>query len=383
MVEIPNVSTRSIPVTPEAVADLPDQPLAEGTAGLPELSAHVAVMSRKGKKMPEENAWAWWQSALANPAEIGKSLPVHDGDPQQGYYRTRFKGGKWEPVAIWFSNEGWLALRSDRQVSAEDIWTFCCRNPITFEAYEKASMTGEWDDEPEAKPRGIGDNLPSDPFEALTLEFDGEKELAGEFLKTPITEQSQADRAAVLSKRIAAIAKKATDLHKVEKQPHLDAGRAVDDKWRPLKEEPDALSKRLKRHMDDYLREQQRIEQERQRAAAAEAERLRNEAEEAARAARQSENEYEQAKADRLAREATEAEREAQAKNAAAGRTGAKVSLRKFVSAKVTDYHAAAKALVDMQHKEFLEFIDQLANRAIRADKTLAGVERVEEQRAA
>jgi hypothetical protein len=49
MVEIPNVSTRSIPVTPEAVADLPDQPLAEGTAGLPELSAHVAVMSRKGK----------------------------------------------------------------------------------------------------------------------------------------------------------------------------------------------------------------------------------------------------------------------------------------------------------------------------------------------
>jgi hypothetical protein len=347
-----------------------------------------ADAARKGNTMSDENSWEFWNAALSNPSEVGKSLSVHDGDPHTGFWRVRTgKQGPFVPVAIWRQNGEWIALRNGETTDAEALWTWCCRNPITEEAYYKALDGGGWDDEPAAKtaakPRGIGDNLPSDPCEALTLEFDGEKELAGEFLKTPITEQAQADRAAVLAKRIAAIAKKATDLHKVEKQPSLDECRRIDDKWRPLKEEPDALSKKLKRHMDDYLREQQRIEQERQRAAAADAERLRSEADEAARAARQSENEYEQAKADRLAREAAEAEREAQAKNAAAGRTGAKVSLRTFVSAKVTDYHAAAKALVDMQHKEFLEFIDQLANRAIRADKTLDGVERVESQRAA
>jgi hypothetical protein len=35
------------PVTPETVADLPPQPLSEGVNGLPELSAHVAIMAKK------------------------------------------------------------------------------------------------------------------------------------------------------------------------------------------------------------------------------------------------------------------------------------------------------------------------------------------------
>lgn len=377
------MTIRDLQVTASAVAEFPDQPLADDVHSLAELSAHAAILSRKVKTMETavDNAWTWWQAALANPAEIGKSLPVHDGDVHQGYYRTKFKGGKFEPVAIWYEDGEWLALRSDRPVRADEIWTFACRNPISYEAYEKASTTGEWDDEPTAPQRGMGDNLPTDPFEALKLEFQGEEELAAEFLKTPITEQAQADRAAVLAKRIASIAKKAKDMHEREKEPHLTAGRAVDAKWRALKEDPDTLSKRLKRHMDDFLLEQQRIEQERQRKAQEEADRLRKEAEAAAIAARQSENEYEQAKADRLTREAAAAEKEAQAKNTAAGRTGAKVSLRTFVSAKITDFDALLMALKDRQ--EIRECVEALANRAARSEVKLPGMEIISEQRAA
>lgn len=326
-----------------------------------------------------DTLWDWWSKALENPSAIGKSLPVHEGNAQQGYYRTHFKGKPWEPVAIWFEDGEWHALRGDRRADAGEIWSFACRNPISYEAYTKAIEGGGWDDEPEAP--AIGHNLPTDPFEALQVEFAAEKEQAEAFLKLPIKTQADADRAAVWSKRLSTIAKKATDLHKVEKQPHLDAGRKVDNKWRDLKEEPDALSKKLKRHLDDYLREQQRIELERQRKAQEEADRKRREAEEAARAAAQQENAAAAAEAKRLQDEAAQAEREALARNASAGRTGAKVSLRTFVYAEITDFDALLMALKD--RAEIREVVEMLANRAARSGVELAGMAIKSEQRAA
>lgn len=345
--------------------------------------------------MAEVNVWAWWQAALEG--DIG---PIHDGDPQQGYYRTRFKDKPWEPVAIWFEDGKWHAMRGDRQVDASEIWTWACRNPVTYEAYTKAIEGAGWDDDaPVIDLPPKTHNQSADPFEALTEEFAGEKELAESFLKTKITTQEQADKAAVWSKRIAEIAKKATNLHKVEKQPSLDESRRVDDKWRDLKEGPADLSKKLKRHMDDFLLEQQRIENERRRKAQEEADRIRREAEqtridaerEAAKkvadgisdAQAIAEHNNRIAEAERLAKAADDAERDAQAKNAAAGRTGARVALRTFVSARVTDYQAAATALVLMKHPDILATIDQLANRAIKGGQSLPGVERIEEQRAA
>lgn len=51
-VEIPTSPIRTIPVTPEATAGFPDQPLLEGATSVAEQSAYVAVMSRKGNQMP-------------------------------------------------------------------------------------------------------------------------------------------------------------------------------------------------------------------------------------------------------------------------------------------------------------------------------------------
>ncbi|MGV4796171.1 hypothetical protein [Rhizobium sp. F40D2] len=336
--------------------------------------------------MAEVNAWLWWQNALE-----GNIGPIHDGDPQQGYYRTRFKDKPWEPVAIWFEDGKWHAMRGDHQVDASDIWTWCCRNPITYEAYNKAIEGAGWDDEPEAP--AIGHNLPTDPFEALQVEFAAEREQAEAFMKKPITTQAEADRAAIWSKRLSTIAKKATDLHKVEKQPHLDAGRNVDNKWRDLKEEPDALSKKLKRHMDAFLQEEARKERERQAAARAEADRIQREADAARvaaeKAAAKNDNDAASiaaqnnaiAEAERLAQQAAQAERDAQARNASAGRTGAKVSLRTFVFAEITDFDALLLALRD--RVEIKEVVETLANRAARSGVELAGMAIRSEQRAA
>lgn len=212
-------------------------------------------------------------------------------------------------------------------------------------------------------------------------------------MKKPITTQAEADRAAIWSKRLSTIAKKATDLHKVEKQPHLDAGRNVDNKWRELKEEPDAISKKLKRHMDAFLQEEAQKERERQAAARAEADRIQREADAARvaveKAAAKNDNDAAAvaaqnnaiAEAERLAQLAAQAERDAQARNASAGRTGAKVSLRTFVFAEITDFDALLMALKD--RAEIKEVVETLANRAARSGVELAGMAIRSEQRAA
>lgn len=332
--------------------------------------------------MSNDNAWAWWQAALA-----GNFGPIHDSDPQQGFYRVGDgKDGPFLPVAIWNDGERWIALRNGKETDAAAIWTWVCRNPITEDAYEAAMVGKGWGDEPETV-RGMGDNLPTDPFEALKLEFAGEQELADTLLKSKVETQDQANKIGVLSKRIAGISKRATDLHKVEKQPHLDAGRNVDNKWRGLKEEPDGLSKKLKRHLDAYLQEQQRIELERQRKAREEAERIQREADAARIAAEKASVENDNsaaeaaAEAERLAQQAAAAERETQARNASAGRTGAKVSLRTFVFAEITDYDALLLALKD--RPEIKEVVETLAHRAARSGVELAGMAIKSEQRAA
>ena len=327
------------------------------------------------------NVYDFWNSALAGVKVGSAALPVHENLPQAGFYRVRTgKNGPWEPVAI-FEHEGSLvALRAGNPVDAGQIWTWACRNPVTYEAYTAVVERGEaWPDEPPAPT--IGHNSPSDPFEALRVEYEGEAEQAREFLKTPITTQEQADQAAIWAKRLAGIAKKATDLHKVEKQPSLDEGRRVDDKWRDLKTGPDDLSKQLKRHQDAFLRELDRLEQERQRKAREEADRLKREADEAAAKASSEADDASVQRAEAAKKAAEQAERETQARNIQAGRTGAKVALRTFVSAEITDFDALLMALKD--RPEITEAVQSLANRAAKSGVSLPGMTIKEEKRAA
>ena len=99
---------------------------------------------------------SYWHSTLQ-----GKSLPIHENDPQEGWYRTRpRKGYRSLPVRIW-RDEGsgeLLALRDGKRVDPYEVWTWVCLNPVSVEAYEAALMAGApWPDEIGLVGQGLGD----------------------------------------------------------------------------------------------------------------------------------------------------------------------------------------------------------------------------------
>ncbi|MBB3411269.1 hypothetical protein FHT87_005222 [Rhizobium sp. BK316] len=186
--------------------------------------------------------WAWWQAALKNPAAIGKTLPVHDGDPQQGYYRVRYgKDKPFEPVAIWKDEQGnWIAYRAGREVRAEDIWTSVCRNPVSYEAYVNADEGKGWPDDDkvvaaQVKPPEptVGDNSGA-ADEAATLMDQIEAALAGMDAYKAISDDATAAKALSLRNRLNELSREADKIRTKEKEPHLEAGKAIDAKWQPL-----------------------------------------------------------------------------------------------------------------------------------------------------
>jgi hypothetical protein len=88
----------------------------------------------------------YWHSTLQ-----GKSLAIHENDPQEGWYRTRpRKGYRSLPVRIW-RDEGsgeLLALRDGKIVDPYEVWTWVCLNPVSVEAYEEVlERGGRWSDD--------------------------------------------------------------------------------------------------------------------------------------------------------------------------------------------------------------------------------------------
>jgi hypothetical protein len=324
--------------------------------------------------MHDPSGYEYWNDALK-----GRFGPVHDGDAQNGFYRRKRRDGGFDPVAIFVHEGVQIALVAGNAGDPAELWSWVCDKPVTEAAYHQAMEGKGWPDDP---PAPVLRNISDDPHEALKQELAGEKEQAEEFLRQPITAKEQADQAAIWSKRIAGIGKKATDLHKVEKQPSLDEGRRVDDRWRDIREESDDYSKRLKRHLDAYLREEQRKEDERVRLAREEAARKQREHDEAAKAAAEKPDDPEAAAdAQRKADEAAAALRETEKRNASAGRTGAKVALRTHTYAEITDFHLLLIGLKD--RPEVKEVIESLANRAARSGVELPGMMIKQEQRAA
>ncbi len=75
--------------------------------------------------------------------------------------------------------------------------------------------------------------MPSDPFEALKLEVQDKLEQAQTWLKTApkAPTETDANMARNMQAALLQLNKRADAMHKAEKQPHLDAGRAVDAKF--------------------------------------------------------------------------------------------------------------------------------------------------------
>lgn len=91
-----------------------------------------------------EAKWAWWEAAIA-----GQNPPIHEREPQVGYYRMRRWARKqfWLPARIWLEpgevdpetgelmSDEWLCAEIDgERKNPFVVWTWL--QPISLEDYE-------------------------------------------------------------------------------------------------------------------------------------------------------------------------------------------------------------------------------------------------------
>jgi hypothetical protein len=150
------------------------------------------------------------------------------------------------------------------EVRSWELWSYVARSPAAYDDYKhridygrwpneiEAALEPPWATDPKRMQAALGHNKPpqDDTFEGLQAHIDA---LAAE-AKALIEEgaaktQVEADRASDLSNLFGELQKKAIALHKAEKEPHLEAGRAVDKKWFPLRDTADNIKAALKRYV--------------------------------------------------------------------------------------------------------------------------------------
>jgi hypothetical protein len=174
--------------------------------------------------------YAWWNGALD-----GYFGPVHEGQPQCGYYRTKRADGYGPAVAIWRDGDKFVALEavSMRDLDPAEIWTWVCRNPITHDQWLAYCEEARW---PEAvSTPQIGHNLPpadrvEATFQALMDQYNAFWHGKGQ----TIASQEDADKLANFIAKFARLGKKADAEYEVEFRPHQDALDGIRHRWFPL-----------------------------------------------------------------------------------------------------------------------------------------------------
>lgn len=243
--------------------------------------------------------WTWYRAAIA-AKNAGKPLPpVSDGAPQFGFfYAKASKAGGRVPVCIFRDSNGDLVARSGtkEQHRIEDAgrrWTWVASSPCERDEYVFAWTNGKWPDGTPTTaidaPPAMGDNLPSDPFERLMAEID-DKMAEAKALLTRLegkpADKTAADTARNIQAALLTHGRTADGMHKAEKQPWIDGGKVVDDKFR-FRDAVKDVAGRLRTVFENWMRAEEakaRAEAERKfqaERAAAEAERQRIEAERA------------------------------------------------------------------------------------------------------
>lgn len=311
----------------------------------------------------------YWTNALA-----GNFGPVHDSDPQAGFYRKRVsRGGAFLPVAIWENEGQMIALVDGKQADANEIWTYVCQHPITEAHYHARVETGKWHDESDAvaaslAPPPAGHNgPPQDEAEILKGQIDAASAGADGF--TEIKDDGEAAKAQSLRSRLLELSGSADKKREAEKKPHLKAGKSIDEKWQPLVKAAKAAA--------DKIRDALSAHETRKARAAAEAQR----------------------KADELARKAAEEVAAKAPKDAPApvappppppapepvtairGAYGRAAAVKIVKIATVTDQDAAYGYL--KADKELSALISKLAQKAVDAGYTVPGTEVTEERKVA
>ncbi len=233
----------------------------------------------------------------------------------------------------------------------------------------------------------IGHNNPPTPFDEAAAEINGLYDEAKNWLDGKgVQSEADADGVAKLLDMLRKAEKRADGLRKEEKQPHDDAAKAVQEKWKPIIARVSLAADACKGALTPYLAKKEAVQR-------AEAEARRQEAEAAERAAREAFKETrvddlegrEQAErlnelADDLGKQAARA---GKAKPHAKGGTRA-IGLRTYRRAEVTDATAFAKYVWQHHRADLTAFLTGLAQRLVDGKQDgLPGVTVHEDKRAA
>ena len=248
--------------------------------------------------------YTYYQSALS-----GIFGPVHENDPQCGYYRMRRgRGGPWVPVAIWreVTGEGEITGISDSgklvclvdgvEKDPYEVWTWVCRYPVPYETYVAVAERGEpWPEDlpdlkrvkapaakhdpslrpgqsvsgfssnlrPDVAPRASSSSLAAlghnsagmSEVEVFLEEIEALSQSCEEWLSgvPEICSQVLADKAANYAERFGNLENRAEEARSGEKKPVLDQGRLIDGKWKPVISKASETKVKLKKLIEPYL----------------------------------------------------------------------------------------------------------------------------------
>ena len=316
--------------------------------------------------------YAYWRSALN-----GVFGPVHDDDPQAGFYKKRRgKDGPWVAVAIWWTDDRYYATEDGKPVDASEVWTWVCRRPIGEDVFRRVERGEGW---PDAIETMIGHNNP--PADALTPgdvaepvdPVEAALRAATAALADPVADQAACDRLANLKDEMARLWKAMDEKRAAEKRPHMDAAAAIDNAYRAVLGRIADTGTLLKKAITAWLlSEKARLEAEVLAEVLA-----KRRAEEAALAAEAAALAGDAGAPAPAALPLPPAEQP----KVKAGTGTRAVSLRTYKSARIADYAAALAHFAG--NAEVRAAVQSLADKCVRAGIDVPGVEVVTEQRAA
>lgn len=317
-----------------------------------------------------QDAYTYWRDACA-----GTFGPITADHPQPGRYRMRKgKDGPYLPVAIFVQDGVTKAAVGKEFVDPLTIWTWCADKPVSEADYKAALATGAW-------PGDIGHNSGD---LSLKEEIEDRASTALEWLATNgIKTKIDADTAANYRAALLELKKRAEAEHKAEKAPHLEAGKRVDAKFKPLIETADGAGATLRTELGKYLAKVEAEERAKADAARkAEADRVRAEMERQAteRAALMVKDPIAALTTPMPELPVMQAPPEP-VKVQAGGQRGRVTGLKTVVSYVVTDHAAALAFFADSE--DVRQLVASLATKASKAGVTVPGVERKEERVAA
>lgn len=174
----------------------------------------------------------WWQNALK-----GNRGPIHDGEPQSGFYRQRRKDKTYEPVAYWKDASGQRCHVNGRETDQQralEMWPYVSKNPITAESYWQRMDTGTWADNDAAAGAAPDIDPEQDPVGSLKAEIAAAK--AGIDAYKQIESDEASARAQTLRATLTGLSNKAAFIYESLNRPLLDQQKNIRAIWFPLRD---------------------------------------------------------------------------------------------------------------------------------------------------